>query len=141
MRSFSLSWRRVALVCALLMAAASVVALRSSPFADAQQPTGSQTVISSGILVTANNGHATLPIGASGGVFGIACTGAAPRTGNLIPGQVVIEFGFNDTRLRIIRNDGIAITGTVRINCVIEIDLSPEAAATVERLKATANAG
>jgi hypothetical protein len=141
MMSFILSWRRVALVCALLMAAASVVALRSSPFADAQQPTGSQTVISSGILVTANNGHATLPIGAAGGVFGIACTGAAPRTGGNIVGQVVTEFGVNDTRLRIMRNPGTAITGTVRINCVIEVALTAQGAATADRLKAAANAG
>ena len=136
-----LSWRRVALACVLLMAAAAIVALRSSPFADAQQPTGSQTVISSGILVTANNGHAILPIGAAGGVFGIACTGAAPRTGGNIVGQVVTEFGVNDTRLRIMRNTGTAITGTVRINCVVEFGSLAEGQAAAERLGVAANAG
>jgi hypothetical protein len=111
---------RVVLVCVLLIAAAGVVgAWRSSPRADAQEPAGSFTVISNGILITASNGHATLPVGINDGIFGITCNGSAPRGGTpRIPGQVVTDVTVNDTLLRIIQDNGVMVTGTVRINCV-----------------------
>ena len=122
MMSSSLSWRRVALACVLLVAAAAIVALRSSPGADAQQPGGPTTFVFSNILVTASSdGHLVFAdLGEVDGVLGIACTGAAPRVGGSIPGQVVTQLRLTDTRLRIMRNNGTAITGTVFINCVME---------------------
>jgi hypothetical protein len=143
MMSFILSWRRVVLACLLLIAAAGVVgAWRSSPGADAQEPPGSFTVITNGILITASNGHATLPVGINDGIFGITCTGSAPRGGTpRIPGQVVTEVTVNDTLLRIIQYNGVMVTGTVRINCVIEVQATPEGAATADRLREAATAG
>jgi hypothetical protein len=37
------------------------------------------------------------------------------------------------TQLRIIQANGGLVNGTVRINCVIEVDLTPEGEAAVER--------
>ncbi|MGH9193175.1 MAG: hypothetical protein ACRDZ0_11990 [Acidimicrobiales bacterium] len=129
------SWRRIAPALALLIAAAGIVALRSSSGVDAAQPAGSTTVVFSNLLVTPSNGHLVIPeLGEVDGVLGIACTGAVPRTGMMIPGQVVTQLGFADARLRIMRNDGAAITGTVRINCVIEFGSIFDSQAAAERL-------
>ena len=142
MMSFILSWRRVVAASVLLMAVAGLVASRSLPGADAQQQPGSQTVITTGIPVTASNGFATLPMGTDDGVFGVACTGASPLGGtSRIPAMVVTQFGVDDTRLRIVQANGVTVTGTVRVNCVIEVDLTPEGAATVDRLRAAASTG
>jgi hypothetical protein len=139
MMSFILSWRRVALACVLLIVAAGVVAVRSQPDADAQPTPGSHTVITNGILITASNGHATLPTGTDDGVFGLTCTGAAPLGGTArVPGMVITNFGVNDTQLRIIQANGALVNGTVRINCVIEVDLTPAGEAAVEQLRAAA---
>jgi hypothetical protein len=46
-----------------------------------------------------------------------------------------------DTQLRIIQANGGLVNGTVRINCVIEVDLTPEGEAAVERLRAAAGGG
>jgi hypothetical protein len=136
-----LSWRRVALACVLLMAAAAIVALRSSPSVDAQS-TGSATFVFSNIVVVPSSGHVVLAdLGQVDGVVGIACTGAVPRTGTSIPGQVVTQLTLSDTRLRIMRNTGTAITGTVRINCVIEFSSIAEGQAAADRLGVAANAG
>ena len=139
--SFILSWRRVALACVLLMAAAGVLALRSLPGADAQQPPGTSISVVSGFPVTASNGHVTLVDSINLGLRGIECTGFAPRTGRNIVGQVVTELGLNDTRLRIMRNDGTAITGTVRLNCVLEVDTTPLGNATADRFREATKAG
>jgi hypothetical protein len=141
MMSPILSWRRVVSVFVLLLAVAGLVAARSLPGADAQEPGGS-TFVFSNIVVTASNGNVVLAdLGQIDGVLGIACTGASPRSGNLIPGQVVTELTVNDTRLRVIRNDGAAITGTVRINCVIEFGSFAEGEAAADRLGVARNAG
>jgi hypothetical protein len=141
MMSSILSWRRLALALALLIAAAGIVALRSSPSVDAQSP-GSATFVFSDILVIPSNGHVGLTdLGEVDGVLGIACTGAVPRTGSNIVGQVVTQLGLSETLLRIMRNDGLAITGTVRINCVIEFGSIAEGQAAADRLGVAANAG
>jgi len=142
MMSSILSWRRIALALALLVAAAGIVALRSSPGADAQQPGGPLTFVFSNLLRTPSNGHLVMAeLGEVDGVLGIACTRAVSRTGTMIPGQVVTQLGFTDTRLRIMRNDGAAITGTVRINCVIEFSAIADAQATADRLGVALNGG
>jgi hypothetical protein len=137
-----LSWRRIALVLALVIAAAAIVALRSSSGVDAAQPAGSSTFVFSNILATPTDGHFVLAdLGQVDGVVGIACTGAVPRTGGSIVGQVVTQLGLSDTRLRIMRNTGTAISGTVRINCVIEFSSIAEGQAAAERLGVATNAG
>jgi hypothetical protein len=142
--SFSLSWRRVAVACALLMAAAAAFAFRSSPDADAQEPPLSATFVFSSIPVTPSNGQASLGAGTgtNDGVLGIACTGAAPRGGTpRIPGQVVTQLGSTATLLRVIQYNGVMVTGNVLINCVIEVEVTPEGTRTVERLREAATAG
>jgi hypothetical protein len=142
--SFSLSWRRVAVACALLMAAAAVFAFRSSPDADAQEPPASATFVFSGILVTPSNGHASLGAGTgtNDGVLGIACSGAAPRGGTpRIPGQVVTELGSTATVLRVIQYNGVMVTGSVLINCAVEFELTPLGTRAVERLREAATVG
>jgi hypothetical protein len=142
MMSFILSWRRVALAFLLLIVAAGVVAVRSQPDADAQPQPGSATFITNGILVTATNGHATLPTGVDDGVFGLMCTGAAPVGGTArVPGMVITNFGVTETQLRIIQANGGLVNGTVRINCAIEVDLTPQGEAALERLRAAADGG
>jgi hypothetical protein len=138
-----LSWRRIALVLAPLIAAAAIVALRSSSGVDAAQPAGSSTFVFSNILATPTDGHFVLAdLGQVDGVLGIACTGAVPRTGGNIVGQVVTQLGLSDTRLRIMRNTGTAISGTtVRINCVIEFSSLAEGQAAADRLGVATNAG
>jgi hypothetical protein len=43
--------------------------------------------------------------------------------------------------LRIIQANGGLVNGTVPINCVIEVDLTPQGEAAVERLRAAAGGG
>jgi hypothetical protein len=128
--SLTLSWRRVAFVLVLLMAAAGILALRSSPDVDAAQTqtAGPHTFVYSNLLRTPDSGgHLVMPeLGQADGVAGVACTGAYPRAGNGIPAQVVTQLGSADTRLRILRNDGAAITSPVRLNCVIEFTSIPD---------------
>jgi hypothetical protein len=70
---------------------------------------------------------------------GVACTGATPRSGTInIPGQVVTELRSDLTHLRIIRPDGVALTGNVRINCVVEVVATPEGSATLRQLQQVA---
>jgi hypothetical protein len=141
MMSSILSWRRIALALGLLIAAASIVALRSSSGVDAAQPAGSSTFVFSNILATPTDGHFVIAdLGQVDGVLGIACTGAVPRTGGNIVGQVVTQLGLSDSRLRIMRNTGTAISGTVRINCVVEFGSIAEGQAAADRL-GVANAG
>lgn len=136
--SFSMPWRRLAVACALLTAAAAILTLRAAlPGAEAQEPT-SVTFVFSSIPITPSNGFASLgpDTGTDAGVLGIACTGAAPRSGSPnIPGQVVTQLTNTDTRLRIMRNDGVPLSATVRVNCAVEVIESAEGTATAERLK------
>ncbi|MGH9250854.1 MAG: hypothetical protein ACRD0W_15215 [Acidimicrobiales bacterium] len=102
--SFILSWRRIALVCVLLMAAAAIIALRSSPGVDAAQPAGPNTFVFSNLLRSPSNGHLVMPeLGEADGILGVTCTGAVPRTGNMIPGQVVTQLDdrFQGVRVRV----------------------------------------
>jgi hypothetical protein len=135
MMSFRLSsWRLIlAGAVVLLVGTLGVSAL---PSADAQVPPPTVTGVLSNFPVTASNGFSNLPefSGSGDGVVGVACTGAAPRGGRRIPGQVVTELRPDLTYLRIIRNDGMAITGDVLINCVFEVE-AEAANATLGRLQ------
>ena len=142
--SVRLTKRWIALAVGLLMAAAAgAVAVSTIPSASAQEP-ASATFVLSGVPVLATNGFATLPefSGAGDGVLGAACTGASPLGGSAnVPAQVITELRSDFTHMRILRSNGTTITGTVRVNCVLEAEVTPGANATIERLKQAATAG
>jgi hypothetical protein len=54
--------------------------------------------------------------------------------------MVVAELTVSDTRLRIIQANGIALTGTVRINCAVEIPVTAQGAAIADQFRSAANA-
>jgi hypothetical protein len=142
MMSSILSWRRVALACVLVMAtAAAALGLGALPGAEAQEPPPEATFVFSNIPVTASNGHVDLGEGTGevDGVLGIACTGAAPRGGTArIPAMVVTELRSTQTLLRIVQANGVTVTGSVSINCVVDVVLTPTGTATADRLRAMA---
>ena len=121
--SVSLTKRWIALAVGLLIAAAAgAIAVSTIPSASAQEP-ASTTFVLSGIPVLVTNGFATLPefSGAGDGVLGAACTGASPLGGSAnVPAQVVTELRTDLTHMRILRSNGTTITGTVRVNCVLD---------------------
>jgi hypothetical protein len=137
--------RWIALVVGLLMAAAAgAVAVSAIPSASAQEPPESQVFVFSSIQVTASNGFASLGAGSgfNDGVLGAACTGASPLGGSAnVPAQVVTELRSTHTAMRILRSNGSTITGTVFVNCSLDLDVSGAANATIERLKEAATAG
>jgi hypothetical protein len=136
--------RWIALAVGLLMAAAAgAVAVSAIPSASAQEP-ASQVFVFSSIPVTASNGFASLGAGSgiNDGVLGAACTGASPLGGSAnVPAQVVTELRSTQTAMRILRSNGSTITGTVFVNCSLDLDVSGAANATIERLKEAATAG
>jgi hypothetical protein len=133
--SFRLSSWRLILAGAIVLLV-GLLGVSALPSADAQVPPPTVTGVLSNFPVTASNGFSNLPefSGSGDGVVGVACTGAAPRGGRRIPGQVVTELRPDLTYLRIIRNDGMAITGDVLINCVFEVE-AEAANATLGRLQ------
>jgi hypothetical protein len=135
--SFSLSWRRLALALVLLIALAGTLAVSGLPGADAQQPPPTMVGVLSRFPVVASNGFSNLPefSGTADGVVGAACTGATPRGGPDIPAQVVTDLQQDLTQLRILHNNGQPLTGTVRINCVLEVEATPGGTATLARLQ------
>jgi hypothetical protein len=102
---------------------------------------GAQAATSTGVisnlLVLATNGDSNLPefSGSNDGVLGVACTGASPRSGPNIPAQVVTQLRPDLTYLRILHNTGTPLNGTVRINCVLEV----ESGAALARLRGAAS--
>jgi hypothetical protein len=99
-------------------------------------------VLSNMTVTATSGGHVVLlGTGLNTGIWGIACTGASPRTGTRIVSQVVTTLGFNSTYLRIMRNDGFPITGTVLINCVVTYELTTQGTEAAERLREAATAG
>jgi hypothetical protein len=137
--SFRLSPRRLILAI-LVVGVAGALGVSALPSADAQVPTPTVVGVLSNLPVLASNGFSTLPefSGSGDGVVGVACTGAVPRSGNRIPGQVVTELRTDLTYLRIMRNDGLAITGTVQINCVLEVEDTQAGNAALDRLQQAA---
>jgi hypothetical protein len=141
----SQSWRRPVVAAILLatLAFSLTVARGALPGADAQEPPPTSTGVISGLPVLATNGFSNLPefSGSGDGVLGVACTGASPLGGSAnVPAQVVTELRTDLTYLRILRTNGTAITGTVRINCVLEVDATPEGASSLQRLQDAAEA-
>jgi len=55
--------------------------------------------------------------------------------------MVVTELQITTTRLRIIQANGVALTGSVRINCVVEVEVTLTGTAAAERLREAANVG
>jgi hypothetical protein len=109
----------------------------------ASSPQHPQKETSIGVIsnfpVLATNGHSNLPefSGSGDGVLGVACTGASPRGGPNIPAQVITQLRSDLTYLRILHNNGTPLDGTVRINCVLEVESGPALA----RLRAAASQG
>jgi hypothetical protein len=139
--SFRLSSSRIILAVAVAVLAGAL-GMSALPSADAQEPPPTVVGVLSNFPVAASNGFSNLPefSGSGDGVVGAACTGATPRSGTPnIPGQVVTELRQDLTYLRIMRNDGLPITGTVRINCVLEVEATPEGNAVLDRLQQAAS--
>ena len=126
---------------AVLVLGLAVVALAASLAISRPRSTGAQVATSTGVisnlLVLATNGDSNLPefSGSNDGVLGVACTGASPRSGANIPAQVVTQLRPDLTYLRILHNTGTPLNGTVRINCVLEV----ESGATLARLRGAAS--
>jgi hypothetical protein len=137
--SLNVSWRSVVVAAGVLMAAVGgAAALTAVPAADAQQPSPTSTGVLSNFVVNASNGYSNLPefSGSGDGVVGAACTGASPRSGPNIPAQVITTLRTDLTYLRILHNTGTPLTGDVRINCVLEVETTPQGAATLQQLQA-----
>ena len=124
---------RSAIVPALLLVAAFAAAVALIGARDAKAQVAIQTVVFSGIQVTASNGNVDLGPGTGGndGTVGAACTGARPRSGPNIPVGVVTELTAASTRLRVLNQSGRPITGTVFVNCVVEGPVEPTAASRI----------
>ncbi len=131
-----LSNRRLVVTILAFTLAALVLSLAlGRPWsAQAQVPTA--TVVLSNFPVLATNGHSNLPefSGSGDGVVGAACTGARPRTGTNIPAQVVTELRPDLTYMRILHNNGTPLNGTVRVNCVLEVEVTEPAASRLRAL-------
>ena len=140
--SLNLSWRSCVIAVAVLTAAlAGGIAVSVLPAADAQTTTHLTSVLSN-FSVGAINGYSNLPefSGSGDGVRGVACTGAAPRTGPDIPAQVVTTLRTDLTYLRILHNNGTPLTGSVLINCVFDVLPTAEGSATMQRLQEASTA-
>jgi hypothetical protein len=107
------------------------------PAADAQTSPSTSIGILTNFPVFASNGFTSLPefSGTADGVRGAACTGAAPTSGGNIPAQVVTNLGSQLTNMRILHNDGTPLTGSVRVNCVLEVTATPAGQATLRRIQ------
>jgi hypothetical protein len=131
--------RRSGVIAGVVGAAALAggLAVGLLPAADAQTPPPTATFVLSNFLVLATNGNANLPefSGSADGVVGAACTGATPLSGPNIPAQVATNLRADLTHMRILHNNGTPLTGNVRVNCVLEVEVTPEAQATVQRLR------
>jgi hypothetical protein len=116
------------LLVALLAAAAALVEART---ATAQPAT--VTIVESNIAITPSNGHFDFGpgTGANDGIVGVACTGAFPRGGGNIPGQVVTQLTATSTLLRVLQQNGSPVSVGVVVNCAYE---AAGAAATRNRL-------
>ena len=127
--STGLSHRRlvVALLAFTLVALMLSLALGRPWSAQAQVPT--VTGVLSNFEVFVSNGHTNLPefSGSDDGVVGAACTGSFPRTGPNIPAQVVTALRPDLTHMRILRNNGQPLNGTVQVNCVLEVEVGEPA--------------
>ena len=137
--SFHASWRSLAVAASMSAAAiGGAVVVGALPAAEAQQPPPTFTGVLSNFVVHASNGYSNLPefSGSGDGVLGAACTGASPRSGPNIPAQVITTLRSDLTYLRILHNTGTPLTGDVRINCVLEVEATPEGSATLDRLQA-----
>jgi hypothetical protein len=120
--------RRTITTAAILAALGAVLA-----FGPAGAQPATETHVISSIVVTPVNGFVTLPeAGTADGVEGIACTGAFPLGGPVIPSQVVTHLETNQTTLRLLRpttSGSVAINGVaVEINCAVESSAAPATA-------------
>jgi len=132
--SLGLARRRLSLLAAGLAVVALLVALAIAWPRSAQAQTTTTTGVISNVPVLVTNGFSNLPefSGSNDGVVGVACTGASPLSGPNIPAQVVTQLRPDLTHLRILHNNGTPLNGTVRVNCVLEV----QSGATLAKLQA-----
>ena len=123
----ALSRRTVSLLAAGLAVAALVAGLALSWIRPAGAQTATTTTVLSNLPVLVTNGFSNLPefSGSADGVVGAACTGASPQSGPNIPAQVITQLRPDLTHLRILHNNGTPLNGTVRVNCVLEVQGGP----------------
>jgi hypothetical protein len=127
--STGLSHRRLVVTLLAFTLVALMLSLALGPPWSAQAQAPTATFVLSNFPVLASNGHTNLPefSGSNDGVVGAACTGARPRTGPNIPAQVVTELRPDLTYMRILHNNGQPLNGTVRVNCVLEVEVATPA--------------
>jgi hypothetical protein len=120
---------------ALLLAGLAVTTQRG---ATAQQQPETFTSVISNLVVPVSNGFSNLPefSGSGDGVLGAECTGASPRSGSTkMPAQVITQLRTDLTHLRIFNHLGVPITGDVRVNCTLTVEVTaPQTVAKVKEL-------
>jgi hypothetical protein len=129
-----MSVRKPVLAVATVAALALALALSTVHLAGAQPVT--ETAVFSDIPVIPNNGSVTLVgLGTNDGVLGAACTGARELGGPNIPGQVVTSLDADAIRLRVIRNNGTAISQVqVQLNCTLTFESGTAVASKLRKL-------
>jgi hypothetical protein len=128
----------VLVLLALLALLLAGLALTSQRRASAQPAPDTFTSVISNLVVPAQNGFSNLPefSGSGDGVLGAECTGASPSSGSTrIPAQVVTQLRTDLTHLRIFNHFGVPITGDVRVNCTLTVEVTaPQTVAKVREL-------
>jgi hypothetical protein len=128
----------VLVLLALLALLLAGLALTSQRRASAQPVPDTFTSVISNLVVAAQNGFSNLPefSGSGDGVLGAECTGASPSSGSTrIPAQVVTQLRTDLTHLRIFNHLGVPITGDVRVNCTLTVEVTaPQTVAKVREL-------
>jgi hypothetical protein len=132
---------RRATVLALLALAALLLAglaLTTQRRATAQQQPETFTSVISNLVVPVSNGFSNLPefSGSGDGVLGAECTGASPLSGSTrMPAQVITQLRTDLTHMRIFNHLGAPITGDVRVNCTLTVEVTaPQTVAKVKEL-------
>jgi hypothetical protein len=125
-------------ILALLALLLAGLALTTERRATAQAPPDTFTDVISNLLVPVSNGFSNLPefTGSGDGVLGAECTGASPLSGSTkLPAQVITQLRTDLTHLRILNHLGTPVTGDVRVNCTLTVEVtSPQTVAKVKEL-------
>jgi len=120
---------------ALLLAGLAATTQRR---ATAQPAPDTFTSVISNLVVPVSNGFSNLPefSGSGDGVLGAECTGASPLSGSTkMPAQVITQLRTDLTHMRIFNHLGVPITGDVRVNCTLTVEVTaPQTVAKVKEL-------
>jgi hypothetical protein len=123
---------------ALLAVLLAGLALTTQRRATAQAAPDTFTSVISNLVVPAQNGFSNLPefSGSGDGVLGAECTGASPLSGSTkMPAQVITQLRTDLTHMRIFNHLGVPVTGDVRVNCTLTVEVTaPQTVAKVKEL-------